>query len=173
MKDIFEKVDEAANDEQWAEVKVLIRKALKQYPDDFYLYTKLSSAFYEEQNYKKAFELIKKAYRLEPKEPLVMWHYAGTLAAIGRKTEAVAIFKSITKKGVKRIAYSDTIEGIRWAKSLINDCFYSIGLCYKDMGKKSLAKKWLNKHIESRCRGIPSLYSLKDVQKQIRAIEKI
>ena len=149
MNSLFTKIDKVVGKEDWVKARPLIKKAIKKYPDDFYLLTQLAVTYYEQKNYEQAFEAIKKAYELEPTEPLVMWHYAGTLDMLGDKPKAIDVFKRIVKKGPEKIAYIDTTEGLRRAKSLINDCNYLIGMCYKDIGKKSLAYKWLTNHLEN------------------------
>jgi len=153
--------------EKWSKAKHLLLQVLRESPGDIWFLAILSSIYYEEKNYKKAYTTIKKAMKLEPEEPLVMWHYTGSLDSLNRPKDAIQVYKKIINKGVNKIAFIDTTEGIRWARSLINDCMYRIGLCYKDVGNPKQAKIWLKKHIENRRPGIPSIYTLREVKKEL------
>ena len=136
--------------EQWARVQKLVKKELKNNPNDTWYLGILSSTYYEQKKYIKALAIIKKAIRLTPEEPLLMWHYAGTLYGLGKAKNAINIYKKILKKSIRQIAFIDTTEGISWAKSLINDCRYRIGLCYRDLGKREIALRWIKLHLKKR-----------------------
>jgi tetratricopeptide (TPR) repeat protein len=141
-------------------------------PNDAYLLSKLSSTHYELYQYREALGIIKKALKVAPEEPLVLWHYAGSLDALNHDQEAINVYKKIIGKGAYRIAFIDTSEGIRWARSLMNDCRYRIGLCYRDMGNLSLGAKWIKQHLKNRRLGIPSIYSTARVKKKLTELLK-
>lgn len=150
----------------------ILQKELKKNPNDTFFLGELSNTYYEQFKYKKAFEIIKKAIKLNPDEPLVMWHYAGSLASLDRSEEAIKVFKRIIRKGVEKIAYIDTWEGPIWAKSLIIDCIFRIGCCYKEMGKNKLAIQWVKKCLNSREKGLRCIYSVKEAKAELYKIEK-
>ncbi len=158
--------------DRWARAQELIKKELKKNPDDIWFLAVLSSIYYEQRKYIKAMEIIKKAIRITPQEPLVMWHYAVALYGLGKKKEAIKVYKKILKKGIRRIAFLDTTEGIRWARTLTNDCRYEIGTCYAHIGNLSLAAKWLRQHLKNRRPGIPSIYSKAEVKKKLKKLLK-
>jgi tetratricopeptide (TPR) repeat protein len=155
---------------QWEQAKSIAKNELRKYPNDVWLLAILSSAYHEQHTYKKAFQIIRKAIKIAPNEPLVMWHYAGTLDTLGNHKKAMHVYKKIIRKGIKRIAFKDTTEGIRWAKSLINDCRYRIALCYLDIGKKPLAIKYMRQHLANRSAIAPSIYPIKKVRRKLKEI---
>lgn len=166
----IKEIEQLIEREDWNKARYLIQRELKKEPEDFWLLTQLSFTYYEQRQYNKAFQAIKKAVALEPDEPLVMCHYAGALQMLGRATEAIVVYKKIIGKGAHKIGSVDTKEGIRWARSLINDCRYRIGLCYKDLGDRPLAVKWLKQHLANRRPGLPSIYSLTEVRKKLKQV---
>jgi tetratricopeptide (TPR) repeat protein len=50
----------------------------------------LSSCYYELRDYKKALSYAKKAYKLNPNSPLVLWDYTGAFKEVNRK-----VFKKV------------------------------------------------------------------------------
>ncbi|MCK5600361.1 hypothetical protein KAR91_00725 [Candidatus Pacearchaeota archaeon] len=168
--DTIEKMDSDSPDEYKSELK-LIRKALAIEPDDAWLLAQMSCAYYELRDYEKSLEIINKVLALAPHDPLYLWYYAGTLDMLNEKTQAIQLYKKIIRMGFHEIGCVETSEGIRWAKSLINDCKYRIGLCYKGLNKKKLAIKWIKEHLSNRRPGFPSVYDAKEVRKKVKEIE--
>jgi len=159
-------------EEKYQIAQRLLLKELEREPDNPYILAVISMTFYEQHKYKKAHDYAIRAHNLAPWDPLYIWYHAIALDMLGQKQEAIALFKSILKMGINRVGSVATTEGIRWAKSLLNDCRYSIGLCYEDMGNLSLAKRYLRNHLSKRTRGIPSNYKRKDVEKKLQQLDK-
>ncbi|MEW6619835.1 MAG: hypothetical protein AB1422_10955 [bacterium] len=153
--------------EEWRKARLLISRELKKSPDDHWLVTRLGSIYYEEYEYEKSLELSEKAMKLAPKCPLVLWDYAGSLDMVNKNKEAIAIWKKLLKKGVEAIAYGDCGEGVRWARSLLNDCRYRISRSYEKLGNISASIRFLEEHIANRSPGIPSIYDLSVVKREL------
>lgn len=58
--------------------------------DSFWLYSTLSSCYYELKDYKKALLYAKKAYKLKPNSPLVLWDYASVLIMLKKEKKGIA-----------------------------------------------------------------------------------
>ena len=84
--------------------------------------------------------------------------------------EAIKVYKQIIRRGVHSIAYDECGEGVRRARSLINDCRYRLGLIYARIGNTYLAKKYLQEHIDHRNRNTPSIYNLKNVKTKLKQL---
>ncbi len=112
-------------------------------------------------------EYVRQALKISPRCPLVLWDYANTLEMLDKDRDALQVYKRLTRRGVSRIAYGECGEGIRWARSLVNDCRYRIGLIYASMGDFILASKYIRAYIANRSRNCPSVYYLRDVKKRI------
>lgn len=169
---ISQQVEKFFIKEQWEKARNVITKALKQEPDDHWLVTRLATTYYEERNYEKSLELNLRALKLNPRCPLVLWDYAGTLDMLKDYKRAISIWKKLISRDVEKLAYGECGEGLRWARSLINDCRYRIGLAYKRLGKTNVAKRYLNSHIENRSPGIPSIYPLQKVKKILAELQQ-
>jgi len=161
------KLNQLFKEEKWKEARYLILQLLKDHPNDHFLLTRLSTTYYEEKKYEKALEYVEQAYKLAPKCPLVLWDFAGTLDMLERNEDAINIYKSIIKKGARRVAYGEGGEGIRDARKLVNDCRYRVGLLYSDINKFNLALKYVKSHIANRGRNTPSIYNLRDVKRKL------
>jgi tetratricopeptide (TPR) repeat protein len=158
--------------EEWGKARAILLSELRKSPKDHWLLTRLGSIFYEQRDYKRALKFTERALKISPDCPLVIWDYASTLDNLKKKKEAISLWKSLIKRGINKIAFGKCHEGIRWAKSLIIDCYFSIGQSYFDLGNKKEARKFLNKHLISRQKGLPSIYSLKEVHKELLLLNK-
>jgi tetratricopeptide (TPR) repeat protein len=167
----MEKIKRFLNGKNWAKAQPLLKIEIKKNPCDFWLHTRLAETFYELDKYEKAYEVIKKARKLAPDKPLFMWYYGCILSAVGRKREAISVFKRILRKGEQRIAFRDTTAGIRWARWLMNESRLHLSFCYEDIGNIPMAIIWIRKHINNRRRGIIADYSLSMVRKFLKELE--
>ena len=140
------------------------RKLMVAAGDCHWCLARLSTAYYEARKYRKALRIVEKARELNPRCPYVLWNYAGTLDMVGRKQEAIRIFKSLLRRGIQNIAHGECGEGVRWAESLLNDCRFRVADSYYFQGKKRLSTRWLMAHLSHRRPGLHSLYSMKEVR---------
>jgi tetratricopeptide (TPR) repeat protein len=163
-------INELYRQEKWAEVRAFILELLKEEPNSHWLLTRLSSTYYEEKMYDKALEYVKQAIKIAPHCPLVLWDYAGTLDMLKREKEALQVFKRLLRKDVNMLAHGECGEGLRWARSLVNDCRYWVGLIYASLGKYYLAKKYIQSHINNRSRNCTSIYNLREIKKDLSKI---
>jgi tetratricopeptide (TPR) repeat protein len=163
-------INQLLNNENWEKARNFLFNWLEDKPESHWLLTRLATTYYEERNYIKALDYSEQALKIAPHCPLVLWDYAGTLDMLKKNEQALKIFKSLIRRGVQRMAYEECGEGIRWARSLINDCRYRIGLIYARKGNYILAKKYLKTHIMQRNRNTPSIYKLREVKKKLAIV---
>jgi tetratricopeptide (TPR) repeat protein len=161
--------------ERWDEAEGVIKgnlvEPIEDHWDNHWWLARLSAVYYERHNYAESLAVIEKARLIAPNCPLVLWDYAGSLDMLGREEEATKIWKFLLRKGIKKIAFDECGEGVRWAESLLNDCLYRIGLSYYRLGRKVLAVKYIKQHIAQRRPGLPSIYRLRAVKKKLQQIE--
>lgn len=147
----------------------ILQLILKRHPKDHWLLSRVGTTYYEEMNYSQALKYSLKAVKISPNCPLVLWNYAGALDMLGREAEAIKIWESIIKRGIEAIAYGDCGEGLVWARSLVNDCYYRIGKSYLELGKKALGQKYIQRHIDNRLQHkYKSIYDLRSVRKILK-----
>jgi hypothetical protein len=101
---------------------------------------------------------------------LVLWDYAGALDMLERKEEAIQIFRGLIRRGISRMAHGRCGEGISWAKGLVNDSRYKLGLIYAGKGDYQTAKKYIRDCIASRKKGCYSIYDLREAKKDLGLI---
>lgn len=170
-----ERINNLIEQDQYEEARRLIRIARKWLPNDHWLLDRLSLTHYEQREYGKALNWIRKAYASKEARtcPTVMFDYAGTLDMLGRKREAIKMYLRLYRMGEKAIAdEGKTIVSGRskcqWDPSelgVIADCAYRLALCYEDVGNLAQAKFWLLKHMHLREQQIPNIYPQQEVVK--------
>jgi tetratricopeptide (TPR) repeat protein len=157
-------------DENWTEARKILFQLLNKEPDSHWLLTSISSTYYEDKKYKMALRYSTKALKIKSRCPLALMDHATALDMLGRETEAIEIWKSLLRRGI-RIAYGECSEGIRYALKILNTCRLRIGISYKDLNKIELAKKYLKLHLKNRKQGIPCNYTKKEVLKRLKSLE--
>lgn len=157
--------------EDWAGARKILFELKKVYKNDHWILSRISSTYYEDKKYKKALEYALKAKKLEPNCPLVLWDLAGALDMLEKELEAIKIWKSLLRKDINKLAHGPCGEGIRSAKSLKNDCRLNIGRSYEDIGRKKLALKYYQLHLDHRQQGIPCLESIKYVKNRMKQLK--
>lgn len=171
-KEVFQLIEDYIHRQQWKKARSLILKELRIDRDDHWLISRLATTYYEEGNYEKALELEKEARKLSPRCPLVLWGYANALDMLRQETKAIRVWKQLLRRGEDDIAKGECGEGVRWTRSLLNDCRYRIALAYRDLGKFDIALQYLKEHIENRSPGIPSIYPLSEVKKKLAQLQE-
>ncbi len=168
--DKIQKLTDFQDNEEWQKAIRLGKSLLKSSPKDHWLLTNISTSYYEARQYDTALLFSKKALKIAPACPLVLWDYAGSLDMLEREKEAIKIWEKLLRKSVKTLAFGDCGEGIQWTESMLNDCRYRIGNSYANLGKKKLAIKYLKAHLEFRRPGLTSLYNQKEIKKKLSAL---
>jgi tetratricopeptide (TPR) repeat protein len=156
-------IGELLRQKKWEEMRQLALEWLQEEPTSHWLLAQISQAYYEERNYLEALEYSKRALDIQPSCPLALWDYAGALDMLERNDEALAVYRRLMRRGAARIAHGRCGEGIRWARSLVNDCRYRVGLIYGRVGEARTARSYIRRHLSGRGRNTPSIYSLKEV----------
>lgn len=161
------KVNRLFAEGNWGEARDFLLTGLVAKPKDHWLLTRLGTTYYEERNYSEALKFAEKAFTLAPRCPLVLWDYAGTLAANGRLKEAVKVYGWLILRGQHAIANNECGEGEEWAAGLIADCWFRLGLCYESLQDKAKAINCLEKYLGERHEGLASLYTRKDAIRRL------
>lgn len=164
------KINAAFAKDDWQGARKLIAKELETDPENHWLLDRLSSAYYEEKNYRKALELIEKAHRIDPDCPLVLWDLAGTIFTMGNTRGALRIYQSLIAKGPEEIAEGHHGEGMDWAIGLLVDCFFRVGICYQKLSRKGTAEKFLQRFMDLRAKWNGGIHTLEEAASRIAQI---
>lgn len=144
---------------------------VKERKGSFWLYSRLSSCYYELRDYEQALFYAKKAYRLKKDSPLVLWDYAGALIMLKKERKAIALLERIQNMSNNLTEYGFSKPDIRWMKSLKNDANFLIGKAYYTICEDELAKEFLLKHLSNRKRGRKSIYPKKLIVKYLKKLD--
>lgn len=164
------RIEKAIAQEKWEKARSIIEPWLRDVPDDHWLLTRLALTYYEQKKYAKALHYDLEALQIAPYCPLAVWGYAGTLEMLGRKKEALSIFRWLAGWGEDYLADEPCGEGIRSARSLITDCYYRIGRILEQQRQWKRATAAYKEHLSRRGRGIRSIYSLLEVRQRYTAL---
>ena len=130
---------------------------------DYWVLVEYGNAMYELREYNEALEIAYRYMKIEPNDPYCIFHYSLILRANKEPSRAINYLKKILNKSLEELSYGQFGDGIREAKTLINDTRYLLALTYfeEDNLKKSL--ELYNKHLENRQRGISSMVTKKTI----------
>jgi tetratricopeptide (TPR) repeat protein len=151
----------------WPGARRLIRKELRKNSDSHWLITRLSLTYYEERDYARSLVFSKRAFKIAPWCPLVLWDLAGTYDMLGRYQEAIAFYRRLLRRGVEAVAFGDCGEGLAWARGLLADCWYRLARCQKKKGRTAEAVRYYGKHLALRGPGCRSIYPLRAVRREL------
>ena len=164
-------LDQYIKEKKWEKAAILLLELLAEEPKSHWLLIRLGRVYWEQKDDEKALGYVKQALAIAPRCPLVLWDYAGTLYSMDRYEEAIKIYKKLIQRGLNSIAYDSCVEGIRLRRAFVNDCRYMMGASYTCLSKYHLAKKYLREHIAHRDRNCRSIYNLREVRKELAAVE--
>jgi tetratricopeptide (TPR) repeat protein len=164
-------IERAISANDWPRARRLIRERLRGERDNHWLLTRLSLTYYEQKQYRKSLQYVTQALQIAPYCPLTVWDYAGTLDMLRRKKKALQVFRWLISWGEKRMAYGECGEGIRFARSLIADCYYRIARIYEERRECRKAIRAYRQHLLRRKRGARSIYPLSDVRRRYAALQ--
>jgi tetratricopeptide (TPR) repeat protein len=166
-------IESAIRVEDWEKARRLILAELRKKPESHWLLARLSLTYYEHRSYKRSLHYLKRARRISPKCPLVLWDYAGTLQMLGFHRRACAIYQHLIGRGPNSLAYGPCGEGRAWARRLIADCFYRQAISLRDLGQVRNAARMYRHHLALRGPGCRSIYSIRIVRKELSKLSKV
>lgn len=139
----------------------------------FWIYSRLSSCYYELKEYDKAVHYGELGYKLNSKSPLVIWDYAGALIMAKKEKKAIKLLLELQNM-VNELAQHDLADpDNKWRQSLKVDANFLIGKAYYTICQDDFAREYLQKYIDQRQRGLKSIYSKKLVSSYLKKLEKI
>ena len=156
-------IEALIREEKWPAARKAIKAALKSEPDSHWLLTRLGLTHYEQRDYAAALEWAERARELAPKCPLVAWDRAGALQMLGRHRDAIEIYRSLIRRGARRIANGPCGEGLARARGLVADCHYRIAKSLEALRQRKAALAEFERHLELRGPGCQSIYRLEDL----------
>jgi tetratricopeptide (TPR) repeat protein len=168
---VWKRIEQAFEADDWIAARKLIRAELKRDPKDHWLLGRLALTYYEQRNYIQALYWEVLALQEAPYCPLLIWHYACTLAMLDENDKALLLYRWLPSWGEDRLAYGECGEGIRWARALIADCHYRIACIWheKRQWKRSVAE--FEKYLDLRKKGYGSIYSLREIKGQYAEVQ--
>ena len=168
------KLDMLKHNSDWNGIITMLKRYASKYPNEYYIFQQLAQTYYIESigQYQLACQCAEKAFNMEPDDDLNIYTYACSLYYVGRLEESFDLFSRITSKDVDAIAYGEHGEGLLYAKSLINDSIYMMGVICQDKHQYKEAKELFMKHLVNRRRGQYSDFTKKQVLNHILRITK-
>lgn len=159
--------------ERWSQARSLISTRLQTSPGEPWLLVNLAYTYQMEGRSREAKHLLAQAHRGAPRDPLVLWEYASLLANLGYHEQALRLLGRIPRLNINPSSWIDTGTGRRRVDGFINDCRFRAGICNFYLGRSKAAILYLERYIEGRDQGIPSLYSKKEARNKIETLRNL
>ena len=168
------KLDMLKHKSDWNGIITMLKRYASNYPNEYYIFQQLAQTYYIKciGQFQLACQCAEKAFNMKPDDDLNIYTYACSLYYVGRLDESFDLFSKITSKDVDAIAYGEHGEGLLYAKSLINDSIYMMGVICQDKLQYNEAKELFMKHLVNRRRGQYSDFSREQVLNHILRITK-
>ena len=90
---------------------------------------------------------------------------------LNQEQEAIDLWQRIIRINEEVIAFELTTEGLQWARSLKNDSLYRIAQSYYYLENDNMALKYAMDHLNSRKKGLKSLYKKSEILSLIKKIK--
>lgn len=152
---------------RWKSARSLLHEELVFDPTSHWLWMHLGLTYYEDKEYETALVCSKRAVELEPRCPLALWHYAGSLYMTDQESAALAIWNLLLAMDLAEVADGDCGEGMDMAMRLLNDVHFRIGRYYQWKGEPELARLSFEKYLHNRAHGVASSYDERQVNKYL------
>ncbi len=156
----------------WEAARRRIEPELEKRPDSHWLLTQLGVTYYEQGRYADALRPLLDSLDIVPDCPLTLWNTAGTLDALGKPTEALAIYLWLLASD-KSPADDDCWESEEWTLSLKTDCMFRTGLCLEHVGgasNKASAETCCRQYINLLLEGMNGMSSVEEAAARIREL---
>ena len=152
---------------EWQEATNLLEDELKKSPNDYFLLSQLGELYSKMQKYDKAILFTEQAYQLAPNCSFVLNNHAIVLYMHKRNNEAIEIWESLLKKSMIEIAEDACNEGVKFAKSLINDIHFRIADAYLVNNENEKALGHYRDHLGNRRYGQFSSFSKQKAEQKV------
>jgi tetratricopeptide (TPR) repeat protein len=161
---------------KWKQAEDAIKKRLDKEPDNHWLWSRLSTAKYEQRDYKGALGAVEKALEIVPDCPLALWDYAGALDMIGKPSEAAEVYLRLLRRGRQELDTPDQDadecwEGRNWTLGIMVDCLFRIAGLLAKNGEKSRAIKLYNEFLALVDHGSPGIYTREDAEAKLKKLQ--
>ena len=162
--------DSVRKNENETERYTFLKSYFLKYPEDYFILVELSSVANNLDYHEEALKYSEKAMQIEPADYLVKYTYSIALIGVGENESAAKILKQILRSDINDIAYGEHGEGMKYAKQIMNDSIYLLGVSYLNRKRKDLAKQYFKKHLANRQKGIPSDFNKVTVIKKLQEV---
>lgn len=151
-------------------IKLFLLRKIRLFPDEYYLHILLAETYDALGKFNKALFHAKAAYAIARYDPLCQFVLAKSLMRQEFFIESLAAANSLLQVDINEIAYGPNGEGMRWAKSIVNDATFIKAFSLNKLGEKSKAHSLIIEHISHR-KGIYSDFNIVQVKALMQSCE--
>ena len=169
------KLDSLKHKSDWTGLIKMLKRYAIRYPNAYYVHQQLAATLYlgSIAQSQLAFKYAERAIIMEPDDDLNIYTYACALYYVGKLDKSYEYFNKIMNKDVNDIAYGEHGEGLRYAKALINDSVYMVGVICQKQHKYEDAKVFFLRHLENRKPFQYSDFMKKQVMNHLSELENL
>lgn len=138
---------------------------------DYWILVEYGNALYELREYKEALKIADKYIKIEPNDPYCIFHYSLILRVNREPAKAIKYLNRLYNMPLEELSFGKFGEGVREAKSLLNDTRYLLALTYFEQDNLKKSIEFYNEHIDNRQSGIPSMVTKRIVIKELKDVK--
>jgi tetratricopeptide (TPR) repeat protein len=162
-------IEELLAREKWDDARKRLQKELAREPESHWLLTQLGVTYYEQGRYQEALRHFLASLEIVPDCPLTLWNLAGTLDALGKPEEAIAIYTWLIRSKATP-AEDPCWESEVWTNALKTDCVYRLGVCFEHQGRKDSAEHCFRRYIDLLLAGMNGSYPIDEAARPVRSL---
>ena len=165
----MERIERLLQAGQWSEARDLLEQERVSDSENHWLLTQIGVTLYEERRYEDALRLFKASSKIVPECPLTLWNVAGTLDAIKRPRNAMAIYTWL------RRAENSSVDDPCWESKIGPTlsrpiAFIDTGVCFQRLGENEKAEHCYRQYINLLLSGIDGSCAVEEVKQRIQQL---
>lgn len=166
--DVSEYINELLSKQKFRLIIDFATQKLNENKTDHWLLGVKASAHYELRDYEKSKEVLSEALNLKEDCPLLWWHLAGVLEALGDIDDAITVWNQIISFDNSDISFLDDPcwESPEFKRGLIADSSFRVGKAYLNMGNQNEALRYIKQFLDWKILAdeeeLESIYSVKE-----------
>ena len=153
-----------------SKIKLFLLRKIRLFPDEYYIHILLAETYDVLGKFNKALFHAKAAYSSARYDPLCQYVLAKSLMKQEFFIESLIAANNLLQVDINEIAYGPNGEGMRWAKSIVNDVTFIKAFSLNKLGEKSKAHSLIIEHLSHR-KGIYSDFNIVQVKALIKSCE--
>lgn len=161
-------VADAISKHKWTFAEQELQRKAKAEPKRLDVLMLMQELYWAKGDHRKAKRFVKKAYKLYPHNPIVVWNYGSCLFNENNFRGAIGVFTKILAKSNQALAANCQIKSTMRAEGFKLDVRVILGECYMHMEEYTSAIPLFKQYLNKAKSQVPSIYTKRTVNHYLR-----